>query len=357
MLSPGPEGKNTPAPRGWGLQGWPRLVAEGLGAAAVSTMIAWPFFALVPVAPLAVVFLVGVLFVGVRRGTLGAIIASGISFMAYNFFFTMPFYSLWVSKYESIVALMVFTISVMFTGSLAGRLKRQVEFMRVSEARTETTEKLRAALLNSVSHDLRTPLATVIGALTAMADGTLPPAQNTALTETALDEARRLDRFVGNLLNMTRLGHGKLLAQREVTRLADAVGRVRTYLARPLAHFRLDLDLPDDLPPALIDPVLIGQALTNLVENATKYVPEGTIINITGHLKGASVNLTVEDEGPGFPRAERRRVFEMFFRAVTGDGAPAGTGLGLAIAKGMVEANDGTIAASTLSSGQVPPSA
>ncbi|AXC50762.1 sensor histidine kinase KdpD [Paracoccus suum] len=493
VLSPAPEGKGEAAAPGPKLQGWPRLLAEGLGAAAVSTLIAWPFYALVPVASLAVVYLVGVLFVGVRRGTLGAIIASGISFMAYNYFFTIPFYSLRVSQYESVVALMVFTISALFTGSLAGRLKRQVEFMRVSQARTGTlydfarriasasttdqvlaaaaehiaqsvdcqslilmpdnggilqrvrsypdlsgalepqafaaalwafqrnepagsgtgtlpsspwlflplamqsrpigvigakfadpqrrldpetrrvleavedqvavavsrimvegdlerarlateTEKLRAALLNSVSHDLRTPLVTVIGALTAMADGTLQPAQNADLTTTALDEARRLDRFVGNLLNMTRLGHGKLLARREISRLTDIVGRVRADLARPLQNFDLRLDLPADLPPVLIDPVLIGQALTNLVENATKYAPDGTAIYIYGQADEAVVHLTVEDEGPGIPPAERRRVFEMFHRAVTGDGAPAGTGLGLAIAKGMVEANDGTIA-------------
>ena len=120
---------------------------------------------------------------------------------------------------------------------------------------------------------------------------------------------------------------------------------MRTDLVRPLQHFQLHLDLPDTLPPASIDPVLIGQALTNLVENATKYAPEGSTIHITAHQERAMVHLTVEDEGPGIPRAERRRVFEMFHRAVTGDGAPAGTGLGLAIAKGMVEANDGTIAA------------
>lgn len=494
VLAPGAPTKEVSATQAWHFDGWPRLLGEGLAVAAISTLIALPFYRLVPVASLAVVYLVGVLYIGMRRGTLGAILASGISFMAYNYFFTTPYYSFRVSQYESIVALMVFTISALFTGSLAGRLKRQVEFMRVGEARTQTlydfarriasasttdqvlaaaaehiaqsvdcqslilmpdasgtlqtvrgfpeipgalepqafaaalwtyernepagagtatlpasawlflplemqarpigvigarfadpsrrldpdtrrlleavedqvavavsrimvegdlerarlateTEKLRAALLNSVSHDLRTPLVTVIGALSAVADGGLPAAQTTALTITALDEARRLDRFVGNLLNMTRLGHGKLLARREVIRLADIVGRVRVDLARPLAPFTLHLGLPGDLPAVTVDPVLICQALTNLVENATKYAPEGTTIHITGQAIGLAVHLTVEDEGPGIPRAERQRVFEMFHRAVTGDSAPAGTGLGLAIAKGMVEANDGTIAA------------
>ncbi len=493
VVSPSPESKQPAPARHWALKGWPRLMAEGTAAAAASTLIAWPFHSLVPVASLAVVYLVGVLYVGVRGGTVGAMLASAISFMAYNYFFTSPFYSFGVSQYESIVALLVFIVSALFTGSLAGRLKRQVESMRVSQARTQTlydfarriasasttdqvlaaaaehiaqsvdcqslilmpdatgalqqvrafpeisgaldpqtfaaavwtygrnepagagtgtlpaspwlflplamqsrpigvigarfedpsrrldletrrlleavedqvavavsrimvegdlerarlateTEKLRAALLNSVSHDLRTPLVTVIGALTAVADGTLPAAQNAALNASALDEARRLDRFVGNLLNMTRLGHGKLLARREVTRLADVVGRVRTDLARPLARFRLDVNLPTDLPTVFVDPVLIGQALTNLIENATKYAPEGTAIHISGETEGNSVHLVVEDEGRGIALPERRRVFEMFHRAVTGDGAPAGTGLGLAIAKGMVEANDGTIA-------------
>ena len=120
----------------------------------------------------------------------------------------------------------------------------------------------------------------------------------------------------GTLFNMTRLGHGKFLPWREVTRLADIVGGVRIDLARPLALIQLYVDLAADLPSVDVDPVLIGQALTNLVENATKYAPEDT----TGQAERRMVHLTVDDDGPGIPRTERERVFEMFHRAVTGDG-------------------------------------
>ncbi|WP_306752943.1 sensor histidine kinase [Paracoccus actinidiae] len=207
------------------------------------------------------------------------------------------------------------------------------------------TEKLRAALLNSVSHDLRTPLVTVIGALSALADGGLTAAQNRELAGEALNEARRLDRFVGNLLGMTRLEHGALVPRREVVPVAELIGRARGDLARVLAPFRVKVEIAPGTSPFFADPVLIGQALTNLLENATKYASEGSTIHIAAQPVPDGVALTVIDEGPGIPKAERSRVFDIFHRAVQGDGHPAGAGLGLAIVKGMIEANEGSVAA------------
>lgn len=179
----------------------------------------------------------------------------------------------------------------------------------------------------------------------------MPPAQARALTDEALAEARRLDRFVGNLLGMTRLGHGALVPRRMPSDVVELVGRARADLSRPLAPFRVEAALPPDLPPVLVDPALIGQALVNLLENATKYAPEGSTIHLTATPVPEGVALTVEDEGPGIAPSERGRVFDLFHRAVQGDGQPAGTGLGLAIVKGMVEANGGEVAAVDPTSG------
>ena len=500
VLDPAPD-RPTPsiaAPatsRRWGEIGRDRLgfLAPPAIATAVATLVAWPLWHVLPLASLAVIYLVGVLAVAVRSGTAAAILASGLGFLSYNFFFTEPFFSLRVGAEQSVVALMVFTVSALFTGSLAGRLKRQIEIMRVTQARTETlydfarkiasatttddvlwaaaahiahtlechslilmpgpsgtldqvqgfpaieenfdphsqaaalwafqknqpagrdtdtlsasdwmfvplatqdapmgvvalrfldparrldpetrrllaavedqiavaveriavesdlerarlvseTERLRAALLNSVSHDLRTPLVTVIGALSAMSSDALPPARNGELVAEALNEARRLDRFVGNLLSMTRLGHGALVPRRETVAVAELIGRARADLARALAPFRVVVDVAQDTPPVMADPVLIGQALVNLLENATKYAPEGSTIRIIAGPVPEGTSLIISDEGPGISREERERVFDIFHRAVQGDGQPAGTGLGLAIVKGMVEANEGSVA-------------
>ncbi|WP_291547286.1 ATP-binding protein [Bosea sp. (in: a-proteobacteria)] len=208
-------------------------------------------------------------------------------------------------------------------------------------------EKLRGALLNSVSHDLRTPLVTVIGAVSSLAeaDGALEAADRRELTMTALDEARRLDRYVQNLLDMTRLGHGALAPKREAVDLREILGVVRNDLKRVLAGHRLLVETPRDLPPLHADPVLIGQAIANIVENAAKYAPAGTSIAIKARPDGDMAEIAITDEGPGIPEAERERVFDLFHRVAEGDSRPAGTGLGLSIVKGLVEAHGGTVAA------------
>ncbi|WP_296574127.1 sensor histidine kinase KdpD [Phreatobacter sp.] len=472
---------------------WGPIIGETLAAMATATVFALPISAHVPVASIAVVYLLAVSFVAFRRGLAAALLASGIGFTTYNFFYTTPYYSLAVEQYESIVALFVFLISAIFTGTLASRLKAQVESMRAAQKRTETLyefarkiasatkaddvmwagaahiaatlncrslilmpdaggvlqqvqghpaideldaraegaarwafeknqpagagtttlpisqwlfvplatarttlgvigvqfregtsgldpetkrllfavedqvavalerftmaadlenarvtaegEKLRAALLNSVSHDLRTPLVTVIGAITVLAgsESRLSAEHRAELIGTALDEARRLDRYVQNLLDMTRLGHGALAPKRASVDLREIVGRVRADLARIVDGHVVMVDMPRDLPRVLVDPVLIGQALSNVVENAAKYAPPGSPITIAATADATMVRLTVSDEGPGIDPAEREKVFDLFYRASRGDGAPVGTGLGLAIVRGFVEAHGGTV--------------
>jgi two-component system sensor histidine kinase KdpD len=209
------------------------------------------------------------------------------------------------------------------------------------------TERLRAALLSSVSHDLRTPLVAIIGAASGMleADMQLTPAQRRELTETIREEGERLNRYIQNLLDMTRLGYGALELSRRPTDLGDLVGAARRQLGNALRNHALEFDLPADLPPLDVDPVLVEQVLINVLDNAAKYAPEGTRITVSARGEGAGIRIAVADEGPGIPARDRARVFDMFYRVAEADGQRAGTGLGLAICKGIVDAHGGEIRA------------
>jgi len=493
----GPPGRLAPARRPLL---WPDWHGYATAAAAIATasLIAWPIamWDAIPGGAISAIYLTAVLVVGARHGLGASLVATALGSVAYNFFYTEPYYTLAVSNPEDVVSILVFLVGAVFTGSLAGRLKAQVESMRAAKRRTETlydfarriaaaadaddvlwagathiaatldcqslilmpdgagnleqvqghpsiedldarakgaarwafeknepsgsgtatlpmsdwlfvplaagerplgiigvrfrdrsrgldpqtrrlllavedqvavavervrlaeeladarvsaeSERLRGALLNSVSHDLRTPLATVIGTLSSLAGdeaGVVGAADRRELLLTALDEARRLDRYVQNLLDMTRLGHGALSPKRAPVELGEIVGRVRTDLARTLAGHAMVVAVPRDLPMLDVDPVLIGQALTNIIENAAKFAPPGTTISLSAQADGGEAVVTIADEGPGIPEGERERVFDLFHRVTQGDGRPAGTGLGLAIVRGLVESHGGQVKA------------
>ena len=207
------------------------------------------------------------------------------------------------------------------------------------------TERLRAALLSSVSHDLRTPLVSIIGAATSLleSDEVLGPGGRRAMAETIRDEGERLNRYVQNLLDMTRLGYGALKVARDVVDLRETVGRAVRQLRSAFQAHRVEFDLPRDLPPVLGDPVLLEQVVANILDNASKYAPSGTAIRVEATAAAGEVVLSIVDEGPGIPPGDRDKVFDMFYRVRAGDGQRAGTGLGLAICKGIVDAHGGRI--------------
>jgi len=187
----------------------------------------------------------------------------------------------------------------------------------------------------------------VIGAVTGLldSDSRLSAEDRHELTVTALDEARRLDRYVQNLLDMTRLGYGALAPHRAAVDLREIIGRARADLERALSAHSVVVDLPRDLPRVNVDPVLIGQAVVNVLENASKYAPRGTTIAISGRADRDFVVLDIADEGDGIPADAREKVFDLFYRVKLGDTQPSGTGLGLAIVRGLVEAHGGTVKA------------
>jgi two-component system sensor histidine kinase KdpD len=218
----------------------------------------------------------------------------------------------------------------------------------IEEARLLTeTERLRSALLSSVSHDLRTPLVSIIGSATGLAscDDALSNADRAQLVQTILEESERLNRFVQNLLDMTRLGYGALQPNREWVDLREIVGRALKQMARPLTSLKVEVQIAKEVPILHIDPVLIEQALVNILDNAAKYSPAGGRIEIAAVQDGERVSVRVSDEGPGIPPEARDTVFDVFYRVRAGDKQPAGTGLGLSICRGLVEAHGGQIEA------------
>lgn len=475
----------------------PRLERDGrsyawaLALVALASGVAFAIDRLFPVASLSLIFLTAVLIVATRFGLGPSLLASVVSFLAYNFFFTEPHHTFSVSSRDDVLTLLLFLLVALITGNLAARLRRQSLAQRAVMRRTanlydfsrkiagaatqedvvwaavhhvastlqcralvllpaaggaleiaggyppedrlepkdrgaaewawehgepagwstatlpaadwlflplatgqgkqgllgvafaagrapapdqrrllealvdqvalaiertrlvadleETrllseSERLRSALLSSVSHDLRTPLVAIIGSASALqeAPAGLGEAERRALLETVRSEGERLNRYVQNLLDMTRLGYGALVPKRDWIDPREALGRALRQLARSLADHPVELDTaaaPDSLSA---DPVLLEQVLVNVLDNAAKYAPPRSPIRVTLAAAGDWAEFAVADAGPGIPPADRERVFDMFYR-VRGDGERAGTGLGLAICRGLVEAHGGWI--------------
>lgn len=214
-------------------------------------------------------------------------------------------------------------------------------------ARTMETERLRSALLTSISHDLKTPLAAVLGSASTLRDlsENLSDAQKADLLGTIIDESERLNRFIANLLDMTKLESGAVVPNSSLHDLSEIVGSTLRRASRILAHHEIRVDLARDLPMIRVDAVLFEQVLFNLLDNAAKYASEGSAITIRSLMDGDSILLDVLDEGEGIPVADVELIFDKFYRAQKGDRVRAGTGLGLAISRGFIEAMDGTIVA------------
>jgi two-component system sensor histidine kinase KdpD len=229
-------------------------------------------------------------------------------------------------------------------GALAlqrARLKGEAE----AAALRARAEEMKSALLSTVSHDLRTPLAAITGAATTLREDHLPAGgpQRRELLETICEEADRLERLVRNLLDMTKVESGALQVKREWVPLEEIVGSALTRLEGTLGGRPVGIALPPDLPLLSVDAVLFEQVFVNLLENAVKYTPAKTAIEIQTRAHSNDVIVTVGDRGPGLPAGAESRVFEKFFRASNAPGP--GAGLGLAICRGVVEAHGGKISA------------
>jgi two-component system sensor histidine kinase KdpD len=213
--------------------------------------------------------------------------------------------------------------------------------------RTVESDRLRGALLTSISHDLKTPLASVLGAASTLRDlgAGLNETQKNDLLATMIDESERLNRFIANLLDMTKLESGAIVPNTARHDVGEIVGSALRRASKILLHHKVSLELGPNLPMLELDAVLFEQVLFNLLDNAAKYAPADTTISIRGVQDRESVLLQIVDEGHGIPQAELESVFDKFYRTQKGDHVRPGTGLGLAISRGFVEAMHGTISA------------
>ncbi|MAT97173.1 MAG: two-component sensor histidine kinase [Anaerolineaceae bacterium] len=232
--------------------------------------------------------------------------------------------------------------------SYASQVALALERARLAEQARQAhllseTEKLQTALLNAISHDLRTPLAAITGVLSSLHDDDALLSQEARheMVSTAWEEARRLNRLVGNLLDMTRLESGALKVVCQPSDVEDLVGATLAQMPNRVTGRILQIEIPTGLPLIDIDFTLMVQVLVNLLDNAMKYAPPEEPITIQASQEGDEVILAVKDRGPGLPEAELEHVFDRFFR-VNAEGI-SGTGLGLSIAKGIVEAHNGRI--------------
>lgn len=302
------------------------LVAGTTGvAAAVRSLFAIP--------DVEMLFIPAVLAAAVFLGRGPALTAAALGVLAYDFFLVPPHFTLDVNDLRYVVTfVMMFGIGLVVS-SLAERA-------RAAAVQAET-EELRSTLLSSVSHDLRTPLATITGAATTLRDQPVDDAARRDLVETICEEAERLERLVGNLLDMTRLASGAVTPKREWVPVDELIGAALARVERPLAAHRVQVRLPARTALVPIDPALVEQLLVNLLDNAARHTPPGTDVEVAATAEGGALTVEVSDNGPGIPEPLRERIFERFQRGGTALGR--GSGLGLAIARAIAEAHGGTL--------------
>jgi two-component system sensor histidine kinase KdpD len=239
-------------------------------------------------------------------------------------------------------------VAAILAQQIGASLERATLEHEAREARVATeSARVRQALLSAVSHDFRTPLATIKAALTTILPGkerrvAVRAEEDIAeLVQTSIEETERLERLVTNLLDLTRLRSGSLSPSRIDIPVQELVDDALVASRRSVGPREVDLRIRPDVPLADVDPVQVGQVLRNVIENAARYAPNGTPIRITVAPWHGDIEIRVSDRGPGIPAEEREAVFEEFFKG--GDGRSAGTGLGLAIARAIMRAHGGDI--------------
>jgi K+-sensing histidine kinase KdpD len=325
-------------------------------AVALATLAGLLMTAFVRLPNVSMVFLLAVLFAAARFGLWPALLASGLSFLAYNFFFIEPLHTFAVAEPHEWLALSVLLVVAVLTSAIAGRARDQartaLERARLAEEvnavrAAAEAERVRNTLLASISHDFRTPLASILGAATSLIDygARLPEAARRDLLAQVKDEAEHLDGMVRNLLAMTRVEAGGLEINRDWVDIRELFDRAVALAKRRGAAQHFEVAVEPELPFAAADPILLDQVLANVIGNAVRYAGPAARILLEARADADAVILAVTDDGPGIPPAVLPHVFEKFVRAPRPAGdAGEGSGLGLAIAKGIVEAHRGSIA-------------
>jgi two-component system sensor histidine kinase KdpD len=329
-------------------------------------------------ATVSVALLLNVLFIATRWGSLPALVASIFAMLCFNFFFLPPFGTFTIAATDNWIALLAFLITAVTAGQLSGSAKRRAEeaeagrreierlyaelrdaFERASHAEAlRQSEKLKSALLDAVTHDLRTPLTSIKASITTLLDEVrgrvdtgpvaLDAESRVEMMEVIDEESDRLSRFISGLIELARIEAGELQLRRRWGAVDEIISTALSRAEPITRSHRVELEVENELPGVRVDERAVSEVVYTLIDNAAKYSSTGSTIRITARHSGDElIEMGVEDDGPGIPVDLRERVFDKFFRA-TRDGdvrnrQPTGTGMGLAIAKGIVEAHDGRI--------------
>lgn len=289
-------------------------------------------------ANLVMLYLLAVVIVAIRWGQGPAIVTSILSVLSFDFFLIPPYLTLSVDRIQYVFTFIGLLIVGLVISTLASKMREQII--------QRQTEKLQTALLSSISHDLRTPLVSITGALTSLLDSNsnLSDAARKELLETAHEESARLNRLVGNLLDMTRMEAGALRISRKPCELRDVLGASLEQLRKEIGIRNIRIDIPGDFPEVRMDFSFMMKAFLNLIDNALKYSPQDAPIDIKAALIRDKIKIEIKDQGFGIPKGDLARIFDKFYR-VERPQQVTGTGLGLSICKGIVEAHGGEIAA------------
>lgn len=321
-------------------------------------------------------FLLVVLFVAILWGSKPALLASVLGVLCFNFFFLPPFYTLTIVDSQNWVSLAAFFITAVAVGQLSARARQRAEeaeagrreirrlyeelreaFERASEAEAlRRNERLKSALLDAVTHDLRTPLTAIKASATLLLEDRemteqtemLAPGEQQVLLKVITQEADKLDRFVEGIVDLARIEAGDLKLFRNWGAVDEIIEAALTRAESLTGKHRLIIRLEDELPAVRVDARAVAEVVYTLIENATKYSPAGTRIRVEAtRSSDETVQIAVEDQGPGIPLNLRERVFERFFQVadhgMLSKGRASGLGMGLAIARGIVEAHGGHI--------------
>jgi K+-sensing histidine kinase KdpD len=304
----------------------------------------------VPVLSLGVLYVFAVLPVAVFWGIWLAVLVSVASMLAFNWFFLPPTHTFQLSDGANWLALAVYLVTAIVVSALAASARRRAELAELREREAAAlagevleaealrrSDAIKTAVLHAVSHDLRSPLTAIVAASSVLANPelVLADADRVELISTIRSEAERLDRIVGNLLDLSRLDGGVAAPHPELWPPEELVGRAVEELGSEAERVTADIDA--DAPPIRVDAVQIERVLVNLLDNALKFSPPGTPVQVRAEERDGELLIHVIDQGPGVAAGEREAVFEPFRR---GDGvATRGAGLGLAIARGFSEAN------------------
>lgn len=311
-----------------------RATLSSLAAVAAVTGI---IFALKPVAPvlsLGVLYLFAVLPIAVVWGLPYAIGVSVVSMLAFNFFFLPPTHTLRLADSENWVALLVYVVTAISVSELAARARRRAREARETET-LRRSDAVKTAVLRSVSHDLRSPITAIMTATDVLEDSgeALTSAEREELHSAIRLQIQRLDRFVANLLDVSRLEAG---AARPVPELWTIDGLIaRALEAVGPDNARIEVTVPDESPPVSVDAAQLEHALVNLLENALKFSSVTDRVELVAETQTDEVVLRITDHGPGIPLDEQESIFEPFHGR--------GSGLGLAIARGFVQLNGGRL--------------